>query len=165
MPDLSALGNVVPEGYTYLDKVISPGEELSVPGARFKWYDLRPPDLEITPAQVAEARAFVESKARQLQLIGELGFIILHRTPAYLLLLINTWRQTNEIWESAFAKEVANPGGYEPFTFGTIHRATFCVWELTAVWHERNAWVRFLSSKRDDAAKSAYLRDRFSGPT
>jgi hypothetical protein len=37
------------------------------------------------------------------------------------------------------------------------------VWELGPVWHERNAWVRFLSSARDDAAKQAYLDDRFAG--
>jgi hypothetical protein len=45
----------------------------------------------------------------------------------------------------------------------TIHRGTFCVWELGAVWHERQAWVRFLSSQRDEAAKLAYINDRFSG--
>ena len=32
-----------------------------------------------------------------------------------------------------------------------------------AVWHERNAWDRFLDSARDDAALQAYLDDSFSG--
>ena len=47
-------------------------------------------------------------------------------------------------------------------TLGNIE-ATYCVRELGPVWHERNAWVRFLSSPRDDAAKQAYLADRLSG--
>jgi hypothetical protein len=47
--------------------------------------------------------------------------------------------------------------------FETSHRATYCVWELAPIWHERHAWVRFLSSERDVAAKQAYLEDQFSG--
>jgi len=60
-------------------------------------------------------------------------------------------------------KDVARPGGYQLLEFETSHRGTFCVWELGVVWHERHAWVRFLSSNRDEAAKRAYLNDRFSG--
>jgi len=28
----------------------------------------------------------------------------------------------------------------------------FCVWELVPVWHEQQAWKRFLESARDEAA-------------
>ncbi|MEP7291924.1 MAG: hypothetical protein ABI835_09075, partial [Chloroflexota bacterium] len=54
-------------------------------------------------------------------------------------------------------------GSYDPLPFASSHRGTYCVWELGAVWHERHAWVRFLSSKRDQEAKLAYITDRFSG--
>ena len=74
-----------------------------------------------------------------------------------------TWRRTNEIWESVFAKEAEDAGPYRPVTFEQSHRAAFCVWELAPIWHERNAWTRFLSSPRDEAAKLAYINDRFSG--
>ena len=80
-----------------------------------------------------------------------------------LLLMINTWRNTNEIWESVYAKNVSEAGGYEPIESENSHRGTFCVWELGPVWHERHAWVRFLSSKRDVEAKLEYVNDRFSG--
>ena len=50
-----------------------------------------------------------------------------------------------------------------PGVFEGNHRVTFCVWELGPVWHERHAWVRFLSSPRDNAAKLAYINDRFEG--
>ena len=165
IPNLAILGNVVPDGYMYYEKLITPGEDLSLPTAYLKWYDLYPPDAPITPEQSAECRAFVRSEVEssRLKLENELGFVILHRAGSYLLLMVNTWRNTNEIWESVYTKEVASSASYQPNTFETSHRGTFCVWELGAVWHERHAWVRFLSSKRDNDAKLAYINDRFSG--
>jgi hypothetical protein len=165
IPNLSQLGNVVPEGYLYYEKVITPGDDFALPNAYLKWYDLYPEDAPITPEQSAEARAYLASEveAGRLKLDDELGFVILHRAGSWLLLMLMTWRQTNEIWESVYAKPVEQAGSYAPTQFETNHRGTFCVWELGIVWHERHAWVRFLSSKRDDAAKLDYLHDRFSG--
>ncbi len=158
---LDALGNVVPEGYAYFQKVVTPGEELGLSGARLKWYDLHPPEVPITADQRLEARAFLEAEAAsgRLKLQGELGFVLLHRAGPYLLLLLTTC----EMWESVYLKQAGAAGAYEPLAFESSHRGTYCVWELGAVWHERNAWVRFLSSSRDAAAKRAYLEDRFSG--
>ncbi len=163
--ELDGLGNVVPEGYAYHQKTIRPGEELSVSGARVKWYDLYPAEAPVTPEQRAEARHFLRSEtgSGRLRLQGELGFVVLHRAGPYLLLLLTTWRNTNEMWESVYVEQVGGAGGYEPLAFESSHRGTYCVWELGVVWHERNAWVRFLSSARDASAKRAYLEDRFSG--
>jgi hypothetical protein len=163
IPHLSAFGNVVPEGYQYYEKLITPGEDLSLPGAYLKWYNLYPVDVEITQKQLAETRAFLETEIARLKFEGELGFVILHRAGPFLLLMVMTWRKTNEIWESVYWKDTTKDGGYQLNTFETTHRGTYCVWELGAVWHERHAWVRFLSSKRDDEAKLAYINDRFSG--
>ncbi len=163
IPHLGAFGNVVPEGYAYTKKLVTPGQDLSLPNAYLKWYDIRPLEVEITPEQVAESRAFVAAEAQRLKFVNELGFVLLHRAGPVLLLLLTTWRNTNELWESVYVKDVARPGGYQLLEFETSHWGTFCVWELGPVWHERHAWVRFLSSKRDEAAKLAYLNDRFSG--
>jgi hypothetical protein len=162
---LESLGNVVPVGYEYYKKLITPIEGLSLPGAYLKWYNIQPPDVEITKEQVAETRAFLvaEAGAGRLKLEGDLGFVVLHRAGPVLLLLVTTWRNTNEMWESVYAKEAASAEGYRPVAFEGSHRATYCVWELGAVWHERNAWVRFIQSRRDEEAKLAYLNDRFSG--
>jgi hypothetical protein len=89
--------------------------------------------------------------------------VLLHRAGPVLLLLLITWRNTNELWESVYVKDVARAEGYAPVEFESSHRGTFCVWELGPIWHERHAWVRFLSSKRDQQAKLAYVNDRFSG--
>jgi hypothetical protein len=163
--DLIRLGNVVPEGYRYYEKIVRPGEGLNLPNAYLKWYDLYPPDAEITPEQVGETRAFLHAKveAGRLNLNGDLGFVILHRAGPVLLLLITTWRNTNEMWESVFVKEAGQATSYAPVAFEDSHRGTYCVWELGAAWHERNAWVRFLSSERDEQAKLEYLNDLFEG--
>jgi hypothetical protein len=144
--ELRHLGNVVPEGYTYYEKVITPGD-----------------DAPITDAKREESRAFLELEVERLNINGELGFVILHRAGSMLLLMLITWRNTNELWESVYTKDLTSGGGYALTNFGGTHRGTYCVWELGAVWHERHAWVRFLSSPRDDAAKLAYINDRFSG--
>jgi hypothetical protein len=165
VPRLANLGNVVPEGYEYYEKLVRPGEDLSLPSAYLKWYDIYPPGEKITQEQVEESRAFLEAEAAsgRLKLNDELGFVLLHRAGSALLLIVTTWRNTNEMWESAYAKEAGQPQSYRPQVFDSNHRATYCVWELAPVWHERHAWVRFLSSPRDEEAKLVYLNDRFSG--
>jgi hypothetical protein len=163
IPHLERLGNVVPEGYTYYQKMVTPGKDISLPRAYLKWYEIRHLDAEIPPALVEETRAFVAAEVELLKLQDELGFVLLHECRPALLLMINTWRNTNEIWESAYARDMTRAEGYQPTTFETSHRATFCVWELGPIWHERQAWMRFLASSRDEQAKLAYINDRFSG--
>lgn len=163
IPHLGDFGNVVPEGYLYYQKLVRPQEDLSLPQAYFKWYDIYPPEAAITVEQRAECRAFVAAEAQRLQFAQELGFVLLHRAGPFLLLMIMTWRNTNEIWESVYVKDLSRNGGYRLQEFEGSHRGTFCVWELAPVWHERHAWVRFLSSQRTEEAKLAYINDRFSG--
>lgn len=163
IPHLASLGNVVPEGYQYYQKLVTPGENLILPNACLKWYNIYRPDLAIAPALIEESRAFLAAEIQRLNLEGELGFVLLHHVGSALLLLLQTWRGTNEIWESVYTKDLTHPGAYQPLLFEGTHRGTFCVWELGPIWHERNAWVRFLSSNRDAAAKLAYINDRFSG--
>jgi hypothetical protein len=160
---LQTLGNVVPEGYSYYEKMVTPGEDLSLPHAYLKWYDIYPLDAKNSEGHIAEARAFLQAETQTLNLKDELGFVILHRAGSVLLLMLMTWRNTNEIWESVYFKDVTQTDEYQLVPFDGTHRGTYCVWELGPVWHERHAWVRFLSSKRDEAAKWAYINDRFSG--
>ena len=53
--------------------------------------------------------------------------------------------------------------GFALFPREHRHKGAYCVWELGPVWHEKEAWVRFLNSQRDDAAERVYLEDRFAG--
>jgi len=163
IPHLDRLGKVVPEGYDYSKKLVTPGQDLSLPRAYLKWYEIRSPEREISQAQAAESRAFVEAEVERLKIKDELGFVLLHRAGSFLLLLLITWRNTNEMWLSPYVKDLTRTEGYQPLLFEESHRGTYCVWELGPIWHERNAWVRFISSSRDEQAKLAYVNDRFSG--
>ena len=111
IPNLEQYGNVVPDGYRYYEKRVTPGDDLILPEAYLKWYDIYPADAPITPDQTAECRAFIETEAPNLKLQNELGFVLLHRAGQFLLLMVNTWRNTNEIWESDYFKDLTQGGG------------------------------------------------------
>jgi hypothetical protein len=158
-------GRVAP-GYVHRDKTITPREGLALDGGMFKWYDLASPEMAV-PSEINRlGRAFLEREnaGGRLGLEGDLGFVILHRCGAeFYFLLLSTWRNENELWEAVYAKPSDAHPDFEPFTFKGPMRGTFCVWELGAVWHEQQAWRRFLFTARDAAARRAYLADEFVG--
>ena len=120
------------------------------------------------PARDPRARAAQlrdASKAGELGLSDDHGFVILHRCgESFYFLLVSTWRNDNELWETAWAKGGDHDVSFRPWLVGGRHRPTFCVWELGAVLHEREAWTRFLCSPRDEVALQAYLQDSYEGP-
>ncbi len=163
--DLSALGAVSPE-YQHVEKVVSVGDDLALPMAYLKWYDIRRREDALSPAVIAESRVFLRAEfmVGRLPIDGHLGFVEAHRCGATLLLLVFTWNNENELWETAYSKDLTTSDTFLPFEpRNGSHRAMNCVWELAPIWHERQAWTRYLLSPRDDAAKRAYLADRYAG--
>jgi hypothetical protein len=67
------------------------------------------------------------------------------------------------VWETVYAKTGPDDPDFKLWTYTTAHRGTFCVWELGVVWHEKQAWVRFLNSSRGEADLQRYLDDRYEG--
>jgi hypothetical protein len=150
--------------YRHRSKLIGTAEGLRLPGTYLKWYDIAPPDRPVAEAVRAEARRFLraETGTARFDPDDELGFAILHRCgETFHFLLVCTWRGDNELWESVYAKD---GGAFEPFPQPGRHRGTFCVWELGAVLHEQQAWVRYLTSARDQPARLAYVADQTTGP-
>ncbi|MFG2043620.1 hypothetical protein [Dactylosporangium sp. NPDC048998] len=151
----------VDPGYTHRPKRLTPGPLLEAAGARLKWYDLAEAGQELRADERAAARDFVVSEARAgaLDLTDELGFVVLHRAGLGQLMSVCSWRGNNELWLSIYGRAeglfTALPGG--------AHRPTYCVWEMGAVWHESQAWSRYLYSARDAAARDAYLGDLAAG--
>ena len=151
---MSALSTIVSSGYRHVEKSAFP---TGVTGA-LKWYDLREVGREIPDAVREDAAARVAALTRP----DDVGFVILHACgPDVTLLLVNRWRNDNELWEAVFAQR-----GDEPF--GAVGdadptRATFCVWELGIVEAERLAWARLLRGAHDQAALDAYLATTFQG--
>ena len=165
---MSALGqavSVTPD-YRHVEKIAAPEPSLALAGTILKWYDVAPDDAPVPLAIRALARRNLRDAAHERPLgeLGELGFVILHRCGEdFYFLLICTWRNENELWETVWAKNGADDVFFRPWPVDAAHRPTFCVWELGAVCHEREAWTRFLDSPHDEAARQAYLRDCYSG--
>jgi hypothetical protein len=159
------VAGVDPE-YRHIEKVVHPEPSLALNGTILKWYDIASEEAPVPLALRALARRNLRDAAHDGALadLGELGFVILHRCgESFYFLLVSTWRNENELWETVWAKNGDEDVFFRPWTADGSHRPTFCVWELGAVSHERDAWSRFLCSPRDEAAKHAYLRDCYSG--
>ena len=146
-------------------KVATPQPSIMLGEAVLKWYDIARPEAPVPIAIRALARRCLRDavKLERLSLEDDLGFVILHRCEDdFHFLLVATWRNENELWESVWAKRRSDIF-FEPWPSAGSHRPTFCVWELGAVAHERDAWIRYLRSPRDQAARRGYLRDSYSG--
>jgi hypothetical protein len=167
MPDHQAPLGHVDAKYRHYPKHVTPKSGMDLPGVRFKWYDIHRSEAPVPEEIQRLARDFLraESQAGRLEVDNDLGFVLLHRCGEdFYFLLVSTWRNANELWECVYYKNGAAMPGFDLFKFdGKTRKGTYCVWELGAVWHEQQAWVRFLMSPRDDQARRAYLEDRFSG--
>jgi hypothetical protein len=162
---LERVGAIAP-GYEHVAKHVEPGPSISVAGALLKWYDVAPVGAPVPDDVRALAELGLRDGARsgELSLAGELGFVILHRCgEAFFFLLVSTWRNGNELWETVWAKDGDGDPAFRAWPSEGTHRPTFCVWELAAVCHERGAWSEYLRSTRDDPAKEAYLRSSYRG--
>jgi len=152
--------------YRHQPKEVTPRTQLDVPGAWLKWYNLAP-EAQPVPDEIEQrARRFLvaQAEAKTLGFDSELGFVILHRCgEAFYFLLVSTWRGSNELWETIFYKENEAMKDFGLYTFKGAHRGTFCVWELGAVAHEKDAWVKFLESARTGSDRQKYLASSFRG--
>jgi hypothetical protein len=157
--------STVQAGYRHLTKAITCAAPIELGDSTLKWYEIAPADEPVPGPIRALARGSLRAAAdsRLLDLDDDLGFAVLHRCGAsFYFLLVTTWRNDNELWESVWAKD-GETAGFAPWPVEGTHRPTFCVWELGAVWHEQQAWSRFLRSERDEAAREDYLRDAYEG--
>jgi hypothetical protein len=165
---VSALDQVglIPAGYRHVAKLAVPGPALRVDGTVLKWYEVAPADAPVPDEIRALARGAFEatSAAWELDLSDDIGFVILHRCGGdFYFLLVCTWRNQNEVWETVWAKDGAADAAFRPWRVAGSHRPTYCVWELGVVCHESRAWSRYLRSERDAEARRAYLDDGFDG--
>ena len=151
----------IAQSYRHVPKRVTPGESIQTNGAIFKWYGLHQPDGPV-PNEIDRlarshlARVSLEAKG--------LGFVILHRCGNdFYFLIVCTWRGNNEVWETVFYKNGDAMADFALWPRDGMHKPTYCVWELAPVWHEKEAWERFLMSARDAAAAQVWLRDLYIG--
>jgi hypothetical protein len=152
--------------YQHVEKIATVEPSLALDGTTLKWYEIAPDDDPVPLAVRALARRNLRDAAHDATLgaLGELGFVILHRCgESFYFLIVSTWRNDNELWESVWAKDGVEAVQFEPWPIAPDHRPSFCVWELGAVCHEQRSWSRYLRSGRDARAKEAYLVDAYAG--
>jgi hypothetical protein len=149
-------------GYRHAPKRVTPGEPLELPGAMLKWYGLHPEGRPV-PEEVSRL-ARTRLTTTPLEARG-LGFVVLHRCGKdFYFLIVCTWRNSNEIWQTVFYKDGDAMEDFALFPRDGAHKPMLCVWELVPVWHEQGTWERFLTSARDETAAQAWLGDRYDGP-
>jgi hypothetical protein len=152
----------VPEDYRHDPKLVVPGVVIEPFGATLKWYELHPAEQPV-PEPIARL-ARTQLTTAPLAARG-LGFVVLHRCERdFYFLIVCTWRNCNELWESVFYKDGPTMQSFELFPREAAHKPVFCVWELVPVWHEQLAWRRFLASARDLQAARTWLNDVYAGP-
>jgi hypothetical protein len=159
--------HAVAPAYHHEPKHARPAPSIALGEAVLKWYDVALPDDPVP----AEMRALARRSLAEATLLGELrigdglGFVMLHRCGrmGFHFLIVLTWRNDNELWQTVWAKEDDDDPDFHPWRVESTHRPTFCVWELGAVEHERLAWTTYLRSSRDEAARRTYLADVFEG--
>jgi hypothetical protein len=152
--------------YVHVSKLARPEARLTLGETTLKWYDLAPEGEDVPLLIRALARRNLRDayRAGELGISGALGFVILHRCDeGFYFLLVCTWRNDNELWETVWAKNGDGDLAFRPWRVDGTHRPTFCVWELGAVCHEREAFTRFLRSPRASADREAYLRESLAG--
>ena len=152
--------------YRHVDKVARAEPGLTLGDTTLKWYDVAPDETPVPLAVRAVARRSLRDACRagELGTLGELGFVLLHRCGEdFYFLLVCTWRNENELWETVWAKDGDKDSLFRPWRRDESHRPTFCVWELGVVCHERRAWTEYLLSPRDAAAQAAYLQSTLDG--
>jgi hypothetical protein len=166
--DLSQLARIlendsgIPQSYRHRPKLVVPGAVIESRGATLKWYGLYP-QQELIPEDITHL-AHARLTTLPLEARG-LGFVILHRCAQdFYFLIVCTWRNANELWETVFYKDGATMHSFESFPRDAAHKPVFCVWEMVPVWHEQLAWRRFLASARDLPASQAWLSDVYTGP-
>jgi hypothetical protein len=155
----------IDSGYHHYAKTVTTREALRLPSVALKWYDIHRPDQLVPAALALAARQRIENDEREGRLEARgLGFVLLHWCgESFYFLIVCTWNHSNELWETVYYKDGDAMLDFAPFPREGVHKPAFCVWELAPVWHEQQAWVRFLGSARDGAATAAYLRDHVTG--
>ena len=161
LADVLATNAGIDAGYRHAPKLVATGEPIELPGTLLKWYGVHYAESPIPESVTHLARAFL--KKTPLEARG-FGFVILHRcNNDFYFLIVCTWRNNNEGWETVFYKDGDAMADFALFPREGQHKGMLCVWELVPVWHEQQAWTRFLNSARDEAAGRAWLASRVSG--
>ena len=114
---------VIPADYQHVSKVIHSSAAIEAAGGMLKWYEIAEGDRPVPRSVAALARAAVQEAMTGETLAGELGFVILHRCgEGFYFLLMTSWRNENELWETVWAKTGEGAPAFEPWLVESARR-------------------------------------------
>ena len=161
LSEILASDSGIDAGYRHAPKRVIPGETIEPKGALLKWYGINYEDHPISDEMTNLARAYLLKTPLEAR---GLGFVVLHRCGQdFYFLIVCTWRNNNEIWQTVFYKDGDRMPDFALFPRDGQHKGMLCVLELAPVWPEKQAWVKFLNSPRDEASAKIWLEDRYQG--
>ncbi len=144
----------------YPSKFAKSQNVIEVGTTRLKYYDLASDLSLITETDRENAIKTIQKNAEIFENSNELGFVMNHRCGDQYLLLVCTFRNDNEIWETVYYD---GSGSFEIWERKPPHLPTFCVWEMGIVYHESQAYKKFLGSEKSKEDIQTYLSDTFEG--
>ncbi len=98
-----ATNSGIDAGYRHAPKQVTPGEPIEPTGAILKWYAIHPEARPVPDDITRLARAYLEKTLLEAR---GLGFVLLHRCGQdFYFLIVCTWRNNNELWETVFYKD------------------------------------------------------------
>jgi hypothetical protein len=88
------------------------------------------------------------------------GFLGIHDGRGHNFVFVDWWEQENELHHHVFFSPSDRPAELRPAADGD---PAACVWDLSVVSHEREAWIRHVLDNEIEPDLDAYLADALTG--
>ena len=85
-----------------------------------------------------------------------LGFLGIHQGRESNFVFVSWWENENELQHRVFFSTPGRPGELRS---AAPDEPIACVWDLSVIAHEREAWIRHVLSRPSAADPAAYLAD------
>ena len=121
-------------------------------------YGREEPSPELVQAALRAADSTLPAPARSDDRYG-LGFLGIHDGRDSNFVFVSWWENQNELQHRVFYSALNRPGELRP---ATPQEPIACVWDLSVIAHEREAWIRHVLSRPHGADPDAYLADALS---
>lgn len=117
------------------------------------------PGPDLVEAALGVARSTLPQTALGHGRYG-LGFLGIHEGRDGNFVFVSWWENENELHHRVFFSTPARPGQLRP---ARPDEPIACVWDLSVLAHERQAWIRHMLANPRDADADAYLADALNG--
>jgi hypothetical protein len=122
-------------------------------------YQTDAPRRELVDAALRAAESALPSQAAGAGRYG-VGFVGIHDGRDSNFVFVSWWENDNELQHRVFFSAPDRPAGLRA---ATQEEPIACVWDLSVIAHERDAWIRHVLANPAGPDPSGYLADTVSG--